>query len=888
MKRFVKYFLPILMAGVLICIGAVVAFASDTDNLKVSFVDSENRVIKTTELAPGQTLALSDINATAFSPKDGKVKLVDGWYVKETDTSAEGFSYTDITSLGTSEITVYPKMSQESVIDTFAVYYKDGLGIPRLYGKLADYESMSSLPSKMQSAPNGSIVTLLYDKDTPYDIGGRTSISVAPGKKLDFDLNGRMLVQSYGSTGGYGGYIFTVNENSTFNVYSTAPGGAFYQARFNSTNQNNYVFAPGLIGVAGGVDAATVNVGDVYGEDGELLVDCSDDFALYGGSLVFVSGSTKKGGEKVNINVNGGFYYHALRSGYALFTIQAPDVYINMNDAKVYNSHTTYSVVHDYTNTEYSESHLVAENCEFICRNNENTANTKFYFSMSAASTAYFEDCVIMASVPKDKNGTPTIKGTVTFGAGNIIAGDIIDGGVIEDGVLLGKQNETVLERYLTHPPLYTYLTSTPAPIIQDEAEKWGINPIVFDKTAWVVDALKSCEVACGTYKPDGAKSSVKEVKWFDRHGEQVGDSEYWVIGSKLIHKDFEIISGDWYNIECPWCYEDGTLAPDVTLTDKGEYVFYAKPQKPKGNINDKLANVTISESITFNLYLPVLSGVEGESITAKYGEIKTEKVKIDGKDMYQISWEIPYGSFETNTVKLKYRVAGFGEFDSPTLSKDLECEIELDFLRYASIVAETSRCNSKESVLIYELVNYVRALAAFTPDFDEENVPKLQEFLLLYDDMEKHSACECKATVAEDMIVRADSDINYDALLGKGVESIDYVFSSSEVGIRVFVKKSSVKIDSVTCTDSSGKLINLPFKFVESGNYYLISNISAMYIDNVVTININGARGTYSLARFIFDYSSEYLKDYEERDVYKAATGLFKCARLAEDYNKE
>ena len=259
MKRILKYLLPLVVAGLLTCIGATVAFASETNNLKVNFVDSENRIIKTAELAPGEILNTSGVNATVFSASDGKVRVVDGWYIKGSDVSAAGFSYTDIDSLGVREITVYPQMSEETVINTFAIYTKDELGISRLYGNPSDYANMSSLGAKIASAPDGAFVTLLYDKDTPYDIGGHTSLSVGTGKTLNFDLNGRVLVQSYGSTGGYGGYIFVLNEKSTFNVYSTANGGAFYQARFNTTNQNNYVFAPGLIGVAGSVDTADID-----------------------------------------------------------------------------------------------------------------------------------------------------------------------------------------------------------------------------------------------------------------------------------------------------------------------------------------------------------------------------------------------------------------------------------------------------------------------------------------------------------------------------------------------------------------------------------------------------------------------------------------------------
>lgn len=888
MKKWLAILLTVLTLGVMISVFATVAFASSvTDNIGIKFADSENNVIKTATLSSEETIDLTGLNASVFSPSDGKAEVVEGWYANiGTEVSAEGLSHAELKLRGVEEITVYPKMSEECVIDTFAIYKRDDLGIARLCGNPSDYESMSSLKNAIQNAPDGAVVTLLYDKNTPYDIGGHTSISIPSGKTLDFDLNGRMLVQSYGATSGYSHYVFSVSEKTTFNVYSTAPGGAFYQARFNQQNQGNNVFAPGIIGISGTADTANINVGDIYDSEGNLTVDCADDFALYGGSLVFVCSSKNTGEEypgKININVNGGYYYHSMRSGYALFTVQAPDVYINVNDAFVYNNNTTYAIVHDYAGGHMSISHFTAKNSEFICRNKDNTANTKFYYNMSEESTAYFENCVIMANTAQSK------KGTITLGAGNIIAGDMLENSVISEGVLFGKQNEAVLERRVTHPPLYNLLTSDPAPIIQDKDGKWGINPIVFDKDEWVKDALKSCEISCGTYEPDGAKNSVKEVKWFNKEGIQVGESEYWVIGSKLIHRDFEVLSGEWYDIECSWCYEDGTLAGDVTLTQESVTEFHAKPQKPIGRINDKLANLTLSEHITFNLYLPIYSSVTLNSMTASCDEIKCEKIKMDGKDMYHVSWEMPYGSFDSNTVKLQYSVESFGEYESLGFAKSLECEIELDLLRYASIVAENSRCNSNESILMYEIVGYVSALAKFTPDFDENNVRGLEAFRLMYENKEKHfeSACDCKNFYAEDIITSSDSTVRYSDLNQKGVQSIDYIFTKEEVGIRIFVKNSKVKIDSVTCTDPDENKIAIPYEFVSEGNYYLISGVSAMYIDNVFTINIGGASGTYSLARFIFDFTDQYLSDYAERDIFKVAAGLFEYARIADEYNK-
>ena len=63
------------------------------------------------------------------------------------------------------------------------------------------------------------------------------------------------------------------------------------------------------------------------------------------------------------------------------------------------------------------------------------------------------------------------------------------------------------------------------------------------------------------------------------------------------------------------------------------------------------------------------------------------------------------------------------------------------------------------------------------------------------------------------------------------------------------------VEVTSVTYTDALGRVIT---HTVEEGNlvakngYYLVVGVSAAYIDNIMTITVDGATGTYCLGKYI------------------------------------
>lgn len=907
MKRCLGVILSFAVAFMLLFTG-IVAYASESDNgngngeaLILNFKDTLGNTLKSVECVAGEIPDTSDINATVFDSESGSVTVPDGWYWRldgENETKIRALTADEISALAGETVEIYPKTS-EHTLNTFAIYTVDSFGIKRLSGQVSDYAQMSYLKQRISSAPDEAVVVLLYDKDTPYEIGGSTVYSIPKGKTMSFDLNGRVMVQSFGSTSGYGYQIFSVGEGTTFNLYSSKEGGAFFQAKYHSGNDK--AWASGIISIAANTDSATVNVGNVYGDDGKLLVSCASDFAVYGGTLVFVNKADDpdgiKGNGKIEINVNGGYYYHALRSGYAIFTLQTPDVYINLKDAVFYNNNNTYTVFHDYkdtsSNTYKTETHIEAYNCDFVCMSSADGSYYNLFHNMNKESTAYFEDCLIMANAG-------SANGKITLGGGNIVSGNIYGSKTtaLAPSVDYAKHNGIKAEKELTFPPLYYYIDSTPAPIVVNSDGKYLINPEVLDRENWIYDKKFEADISCVTYEEGKTHSRVKPVEWFDLKGESLG-VEPWAVGSKLVHSVDNVYKMSWYGVACTWQTEDGTDATDYIVSAEGDNNMYAVSDRLVASIDGKLANLYLYNDFVFNLYLPIEPLAEGVTVSSSNGDVTFEKEKVDGVEMYVIRWRMPLGSFESNDVTVKYTLSSTDiiEISEPC---EFEYTVSLNLISYVEQLMDDMSCGSNLTILLYSLMNYQVASAKHLNEFfTESDVQGLSEFYAWFDNEENHKGEECTCFLLENKNSLSESEINtsYDALLKKGVKSIDFVPEKNGLlNLVIKLSDANTKIIRVSSENAKKETVQFELEFSKDKKTVTVKDISAYYLNGkftvvvedkeAVALGLSGesceAVGEYCLGKYIDDYIYENYDSYEDSTLYAVIRAFYVYAKSA------
>jgi len=391
-----------------------------------------------------------DGDASNFGPLyDEEVNLYDPEPIRAL-TATEVFLIRE--ELG-GELKVYTSTKSEVSTDlsesqfVVGTYDKDGAFLPSFDSKggYTQYASMDNFKTEFQAAASGSTVILTYDLNTKYDIGVQTnnnaSIKIGEGKTISLDLNGRTLVDGYsnynvGAWGNTTGCAFNVGEGSTFNFYSSKAGAVWYQLKYSSSGDAK-VYSKGV--VTSNAKNATVNFGDVYNEEGKLIID-SADFDVYG-SLILADTASGAAKDNTNfvLNVNGGNYYQFGIGRYGMIVSYLPKMTINIKDATFVNdgARPSYAIFSNWFNNN-SAMYINAYNSSFICPDAASPLITNGYYkegdkevALTVDSQLYFENCTVIA---KSFNATK-----VTLGAGNYVS--CAGSTTYADGVITGETN---------------------------------------------------------------------------------------------------------------------------------------------------------------------------------------------------------------------------------------------------------------------------------------------------------------------------------------------------------------------------------------------------------------------------------------------------------------
>ena len=105
------------------------------------------------------------------------------------------------------------------------------------------------------------------------------------------------------------------------------------------------------------------------------------------------------------------------------------------------------------------------------------------------------------------------------------------------------------------------------------------------------------------------------------------------------------------------------------------------------------------------------------------------------------------------------------------------------------------------------------------------------------------------------------------------------YKLESGSFDFVIFVE-GNTKIDAVSYKDALGRVITHTEEkgnLVKRDGYYAVTNISAAYIDNVMTISVGAHNGTYSLAK--------YISNCTDSRAEEVALAILTYSRAAENY---
>ena len=824
--------------------GYLVRPVTDDDKITVIWKDKNGNQLGSELLLPYTEPNSSAYNLSVYDPATHTADALIGWY---WDLDGEGSEYgAALISMFTADdigkisktVIATPKIESTKLPDTFVSYYYDESGARRLAHSVEAYSSMDNLATVVNTAPYGAYIVLMYEGI--YDLPMQTALDIPAGQKLYFDMNGRILIHSYGTSYEYDGGLFKLREGTWLNLYSSKPGAMIFEAAEPASN--TMYSTGGIINVHSSVDECTVYLGDKVDANGNVTDKFGDNLTFNAGSAVRVNGpitaeeAAKRINEnKIKININGGFYYSSIRPSYAIIVSLAPDVVVTINDATFYSTMINYSIFHDYADTtsaDYtSRMQISAYNTTFVAKPDVSVDYpVKFYFTMSADSSVYLEGCTLIGNLGG-------LNSNVKYGAGNVIATNktsyfgagkyTLDTGV--NALRINESSSYVVSKTLTHSPLVNDVSF----MLKDEDGKYYLDPSCADVNNFITETI-SLPVTFVTFTENSVPEFIKSVEWKDNSGASLG-SNYAFIGDiptviKPISEVAPSVTYDWYVKSYAWI----NSATGTERVGDSENVFAPMAQY-EAKIVGMQQNATLFTDMTYNVYLPISENVSNVLVSG--ADLANETYEYKGVTYYVISTTPAINDFAAKTATVSFMTAD---------GVALDFVVSLDVIKYADAVAKAYSCGSKESTLVYEMISYKAAVAKYV-DSSFEAPAELLAFNA------SHKDCACASTEVE--ISDQEKNVNYSALVGK-VLGVGYALDLNEMGMKIVVA-DGVEVTSVTYKDARGREYT---HTVEAGNlikkngYYLAVGISAAYIDNIMTINVGDLSGTYCLGKFITD----------------------------------
>lgn len=755
------------------------------------------------------------------------------------------------------------------VMGEYADNYTRFIPAPASDGSFTAYVNASAtkLLNESISATNGSVAYLLADF-TGIDGGAEqaavsSSAKITAGKTVKLDLHGHIL-SKHGYYNTDGNPFYLLMEGATLNVYSSVAGGEIYSAHIkkNSNRNNETMSAGGIARTDSTTDSATINIG-AYVDAEDNVIFSGDNFSFFGGTVVVVQGTKSteslSNEKKIYINFRGGLYYYPARGTYALATLQGPDSVITFDGIKTYGvTYETASLVHEYDGYSTHGTSVTVKNSELYLPRVIYDA----YFG-----DYYFENNIIHGTLVRN-TGT----GSFRIGAGNTFltgaTDKILD--YLDEGVEFAapKTGDAKYDKYSTtfaHAPLYLAWAEnfdivlnegfTPEGVVDTETERAEIVSCTLKSAVFntKVTTELNYDIVYVTFTSDKIPEGVVPVIWQNTMGSMV-DISYEYVGNKATAHielaDVGALDDEWSWFAYRWAWENQTTG-DLTVAGYGNTFVPVCSAVAYDKLGIK-ANMSLSDGMLFNLYLPTPDEVEEELKIEGAVSHGIERVEALGGDYYVISVREALDSFAASTVKISFVIDE---------EYEISYEITVDSLKYVTEVAKKYACGSDEASLAYEIAEYKLAAAAYTEAaLSEADQARVNEFLALYS---AHEACTCNVAYDEALLTDEEKNVDYMEAFASKVTAVAYLLNSESIGIRINVV-SGAEVTSVSYVSIDGTVKNAAIKYVEDG-YYVVSGISAADARAVMSVTIalgdDVSVGTYSLGKYIMNQGDELAK---------------------------
>ena len=851
--------------------GYIVELSDDYVTAKI--YDAVGNLIEETTVGFGAAPNLTGINPSAVA--DGVIKYTTSPEWEWSLGGEIGKVTTTLASPG-DVITIRPKASSITTVSgaTFAMgnYDENYRFIPAMSssGNYTLYQNATgdTLIKEIAAAKNGRVAILLADFTSLS--GDATAISGIAAKNLEagsysLDLNGHMLAK-IGLNDSDQIPLFALKNGSTLNVYSSKAGGELLIGSVKPTNtsQVNQICSGGIAYISNGVNSATLNVGALIDEKGNTVYD-GDNLSFTGGSILIYQGSKTSedlsAGKLVNINLIGGSYFVAFRGSYSFITLQSPGANILVDGIKLYGTYSSTSLIHEYTGFSTHGTKAVIRNSEIY--------GTYVISEAYYGNYSFYNNTLVGKTKIINKNGNAA---SIKIGAGNKFSSNAaasffkLNIVSFEEGVVMltpksGSDLATITKDFVHIDAALNWADSLDFKlkdgavidgVVDTNAEAGLVSSVSFKESLLKTKKTDHLSYTCYsiTVSADNVPDGVSVIEWQTADG-KVLKTTYQFAGDK-VEVPAECVP---YSTDYGW--HSDVLSWNAVASAKSGKSIEKPTAKSVANIVGILQNATLFSDMTYNLYLPVNESVTNVSVSgASLGGIVEV---LEGK-YYVISATPGVNYFDPINATISYKVDG----------KDFEYGVTFDIIKYASAVADYYICGSEEAILVYEILAFKKAVATFVdPSFTPTGA--LAEYF------NAHAACNCNTT--SDALKSSDLAVGYDNLSSKGVSGAAYVLDSAKFDFVIYVD-GNTKIDSVSYKNALGKVITHTEELgnlVKKDGRYVVTGISAAYIDNVMTISVGGESGTYSLAK--------YISNTTDASAKAVAIALYTYARAAEEF---